>query len=91
MVGVLVDYGVGADAGGFDVKTSKGETINFAVGNKMMINGAHVQCTAPTYECPNWPSSIVLGTSQVKVTYWNTVNLIGDSIKASSQIDLVTP
>jgi hypothetical protein len=89
VVGVLVDYGVGADAGGFTLKTRSGKTFNFAVGTKMMMNGVLVQCTAPDDNCPNWPRSIVLGLSRVKVTYWKTVDQNGNPIEESSRIDSV--
>jgi hypothetical protein len=89
VVGVLVDYGIGADAGGFAVKTPSGKTFNFAVGTNMRINGVLVQCTAPEYNCPNWPRSIVLGLSRVKVIYWKTVDQNGNPIESSSQIDSV--
>jgi len=85
--GILTEYGVGMDSGGFSIQTSAGKTLNFAVGHNMMINGQLVQCTAPTYNCPNWPSTIVLGTSKVKVTYWDTVTDEGEPVKASSEID----
>jgi hypothetical protein len=89
VLGVLVDYGVGADAGGFAVKTPSGKTLRFAVGKKMMINGVLVQCTAPNYHCPNWPRSIVLGSSRVKVMYWKTIDRNGNEVNASRQIDSV--
>ena len=85
--GILTEYGVGIGSGAFSIQTATGKTLNFAVGRNMMINGQLVQCTAPTYNCPNWPSTIVLGTSKVKVTYWDTVTDAGQPVKASSQID----
>lgn len=87
-VGVLIDYGVGADSGGFDIKTSSGQDLNFAVGHDMMINGKLVQCTAPA-ACANWATTIVAGTSTVSVTYWKTTGENGNSVLASSEIDLV--
>jgi hypothetical protein len=87
VVGVIVNYGVGADAGGFAIETPSGKIVRFAVGTNMMINGVLVRCTAPNYNCPHWPRSIVLGSSRVKVIYWETLDLNGNAIKASRRID----
>jgi len=55
----------------------------------MMIDGVLVRCTAPNDHCPNWPRSIVLGASKVKVVYRKTVDQHGDPIEVSRQIDSV--
>lgn len=90
--GVLVDYGVGGDSGGFDIMTASG-SVNIAVGANMKVNGVRLYCTiAPssTYtplSCPDWPSNIIVGQTTVVVHYWQTT-LNGVSIYASDQIDV---
>jgi hypothetical protein len=76
--GVLTGYLLGADAGGFTVKNASGTTMTFDVAMPMLINGQKVRCrippaypTPPYYQqCPDWPSTIVIGTTIVTVTWW---------------------
>ncbi len=69
--GVLVRYGVGADAGGFELKNADGYLMQFTVGRDMKVDGRRlgVCFSAPKY-CDGWPQRIVLRRTEVTVTYW---------------------
>jgi hypothetical protein len=73
--GVIVEYGLGNDTGGF-VLTIGGKSMDFYIGLPMRMNGAIVRCQDPDpniaspASCPDWPPSIVLGKSVVTATCW---------------------
>jgi hypothetical protein len=73
--GVIVEYGLGNDTGGF-VLTIGGKSMDFYIGLPMRMNGAIVRCQDPDpniaspASCTDWPPSIVLGKSVVTATCW---------------------
>ncbi len=87
MAGTIADYGVGAEAGGFDIVTTARKVMNFAAGSDMLIDGKLVRCIGPA-PCANWPRDVVLGISKVRVEYWNTTK-DGHSVMVSRRIDRI--
>ncbi len=73
--GVLADYGVGNDTGGFTVRWGNVSHV-FILGFPLRLAGTLYRCLPmPTRVhddgiCKKWPVNVVLGKSKVRVTYW---------------------
>jgi hypothetical protein len=75
--GVLNDYGVGNDIGGFTLIAGS-SVMHLYIGQSMRINGKLVTCKDPDLMgmnagpmgCADWPSWLVLGTSYVTAKCW---------------------
>jgi hypothetical protein len=75
LTGILTEYGIGNDAGGFEVIAGK-KKYEIYVSQGFRINGAPAPCgTIPgqgKLQDPfcKWHSNIVLGKTMVKTAYW---------------------
>ena len=90
--GILLDYGVGNKSGSFVIKAEQGP-LRFSIGWPMYINDRQVTCTIPPVDgfkadprfCSDWPADIRLGSTDVRVRYWEaTYNK--EQVKVSNQI-----
>ena len=79
VVGRLTDIGFGMGSGGLTVRTAAGKTVDLYTAHPpFKINGKTVECPQPPKrdfvpsreDCPRWPSSVVVGRSDVRVPYW---------------------
>ena len=75
--GVLNDYGVGNDIGGFTLNAGS-DVMHFYIGQSIRINGKFVTCKDPDLMgvsagpmgCTDWPPWLVLGTTYVTAKCW---------------------
>jgi hypothetical protein len=75
--GVLNDYGVGTDIGGFTL-TAGSNVMHLYIGKSIRINGKFVTCKDPylmgvnsgPMGCTDWPSWLVVGTTYVTARCW---------------------
>lgn len=89
--GILTDYGIGNKLGGFNLKLADGSTQEIFVGYPVRINGVVVTCASPPHGagCSDWPSTVVLNSTTVTVTYW-MATYHGRQVSVSDQIDVGT-
>ncbi len=77
--GILNDYGIGNSSGTLYLQDSKsGTEETFYISSSIQIDGKPVTCIAPPKGdfspsadlCSDWPKSLVLGKTKVRVSYW---------------------
>lgn len=83
--GILEEFGAGMALGSVILRTGSGSTIRFFLGGTMRINAVRIRCARPSV-CPNWPSDLVLGATEVTVTHWTTTYR-GHGVRATDEID----
>jgi hypothetical protein len=73
--GILTDFGIGNDAGGFEIIAGK-KKYELYVSADFQINGKRATCSQapmpnqhPDPYC-KWPSNIVIGKTMVTTAYW---------------------
>lgn len=98
VTGVLIDYGIGNGTGSFDLRDASGNDHWIHIGSQMTINGVTVKCLNPDPKmadfgkCPDWPSTVVVGTTVVTATCWTDTSWrpgLGP-VLFSDQIDIGT-
>jgi len=90
--GTIEHFGIGTGRGDLTVATTN-RRESFAMSYPYRIDGKEITChqaPRPDYRpppslCVDWPQSIVLGRTKVRVSYWTTVEQ-GRSVKASDSL-----
>jgi hypothetical protein len=94
LTGTLVSYEIGNTAGQLAIKSGSVTTVFFVALPPMTINGVKVKCPLPPMGnatpdpliCSDWPSTVIIGQSNMKVTYWKST-YAGKAVNVTDQID----
>lgn len=76
--GTIESFGFGTGRGELTIRDARGRTISFALAYPYAIDGRTISChraPRPGYRppralCADWPASVVLGRSRVRVASW---------------------
>jgi len=93
--GTIERYAIGTGRGELAV-ANHGHVTTFAMSYPYKINGRIIRChqaprpayRPPKFVCSDWPSSVILGRSEVRVNYWTTMEQ-GSVAKASDSLTTV--
>jgi hypothetical protein len=93
ITGVLTNWSHGEAVGSPSVKDHAGSIHTFSMGYPPKINGSVVTCfRAPAHgtpdriSCTDWPTSVVINSTNVKVTDWSATSN-GVLARASDKVD----
>ncbi|MBD5654163.1 MAG: hypothetical protein IAI50_03155 [Candidatus Eremiobacteraeota bacterium] len=93
--GVLTDFGIGNKSGSLTLKTAAGSRT-FYVSEHIMLDGKPIACDHPpapgfrpsAISCSSWPKNVVIGRTQVRVTYWTQTRPdLHERVQVAERID----
>jgi hypothetical protein len=76
--GILTRYSIGNGTGEFSTEDRLGRSTDFYLAYPTRIGGRVYDCEVPRQpgmrfdptECKQWPANVVIGTTEVRITYW---------------------
>ncbi|MBD5606999.1 MAG: hypothetical protein IAI48_18225 [Candidatus Eremiobacteraeota bacterium] len=85
--GILETWGVGNRGGEVTIRSRDGRTHRFAVADAIVVDGTPVRCAYPPKPgqprdptaCDFWPSTLQLGKTGVRVSYWRDAAASADA------------
>jgi len=98
MVGTLVQYGQGMQAGSIEIRVASGKVVKFfTAAPPTRINGRTVDCILPPmppsyrrnpFMCERWPAGVRIGLTRVRVPYWKG-RLEGERVLIARDLNVI--